>query len=78
MIMLMMTTIPDSLHRSTGLLPSLCLILKPKPLKGMYSFSPPLPPSQLAASLMLSFISQDEYPQVQMTKCHSIKMPCIL
>ena len=72
MMMMTVVVIPDSLHRSVGLptslSPSPCLNLKSKPLERMcpLPFLPP-PLSPLAANLMLSFTTQDKYPQVQMT-----------
>lgn len=83
MVVVMVAVIPNSPHRSAGLptslSPSPCLNLKSKPLQRMcpLPFLPP-PLSPLAANLMLSFPTQDKYPQVQMTQCHGIKMSCTL
>ena len=84
----MMKNIPELLHTSMGL-PHFIPHLKTQIPRNVFSllllpFFPSLYlslspcPSPSTTNLMLCFLSQDKYPQVQRAKCHSIGMPCTL
>lgn len=85
-MMMMMKSIPDSIHTSMRL-PHLIPHLKAQTPRKVFpllllllslclSLFPCLSP--FTTNLILSFPSQDKYPQVQRAKCHSIRMPCTL
>ena len=81
-VVVVVVVIPDSppqICRPPHIPISISMPHKSKPLQRMcpLPFLPP-PLSPLAANLMLSFPTQDKYPQVQMTQCHGIKMSCTL